>query len=436
MMADYQTIIIGAGPAGNALAYRLASTQKVLVVENDLFGGTCPNQGCDAKKMLYSGIEVRQQAQRLQGHGLASAPKINWPDLMAFKRSYTEQVPTATEAELRNVGVTTVHGTAKFIAADILEVDHHQYHGNHIVIATGQRPHQLQIPGAELLKTSRDFLDLDQLPQRIIFIGGGYISFELANIAATAGAQVTLIHHNQRPLKQFPQMLVASLIQQMTAAGIQVHLGAEPQAVQKTATGLQLQTSAGDFDADLIINATGRQPNIDALGLDQVGINADVHGVAVNDHLQTSLPEVYAIGDVVKRTLPKLTPVASFEGDYLADQLLGLRDDAIDYPLIPTIVFGTEKLAQIGVSVNEAQKDTLHFQVTEMDVGSWYTYNRIQDKNAKVLLVKDMVGQVVGVSVLSALADELINHFADRLAQGHAPLYLYPTTASDLAYLN
>lgn len=164
MTTKFDTIIIGAGPGGNAAAYALAKQQHVLVIENNLWGGTCPNRGCDPKKMLYSAVEARDQAQHLQQFGLKGVPEINWPELMAFKRAYTDQIPGGTLAGLQAANITTVHGQPRFVAADQIQVDQIRYQADHFIIATGQAPVVPEINGHEYLQTSTDFLALPTLP--------------------------------------------------------------------------------------------------------------------------------------------------------------------------------------------------------------------------------------------------------------------------------
>lgn len=463
-MKKFDSIVIGSGPAGLAAAYPLAEQGSVLVVESDLWGGTCPNRGCDPKKMLYAAVEVRQAAKRMQGHGIVGDTRIDWPAAMAFKRSYTSRIPEGTEKGLENSDITTVHGQARFEDARTIRVGEERYQADAFVIATGQRPRQLDIPGAQLLGTSTDFLDFDELPESIVFIGGGYISFELANIAAVAGSTVTLLQHNDRPLQAFPRELVEQLTEIMRGNGVDVRLNVEVRDVSvagsadasETNAGrtVRVHTSEGDFEAGAVINATGRVPNIDGLNLAAAGVKTDEHGVIVDDHLRTSAAHISAIGDVVSRREPKLTPVAGFEGRYVADRIGRDRERAktgtsavssasdesdvsapIVYPTIPTIVFGAEKLAQIGVSVNEARRHPDEYTVESLDLTSWYTYNRVQDPQASMLLVKDSSGEVVGAATLSSVADEVINEFAAKLSGRSGPtISAYPTPASDMSY--
>ncbi|MCI1983327.1 MAG: NAD(P)/FAD-dependent oxidoreductase [Bifidobacteriaceae bacterium] len=449
-MENFDTIVIGAGPAGLAAAYPLAAAhKKVLVVESDLWGGTCPNRGCDPKKMLYSAVETKQAVGRMRDHGIDGDVSVDWPDLMAFKRAYTSKVPQGTQQGLENSAIATAHGQARFLDAHTITVSEagegdsaHTYQAETFIIATGERARPLDIPGAELLGTSTDFLDFDELPKRLVFIGGGYISFELANIAAEAGSTVTLIHHNDRPLRAFPETLVNQLMELMTARGIDIRLSTQVSGAARDTNGrVRLDTDNGVIVADAVINATGRIPNVDGLGLEAAGVDTTARGIVVDDRLRTSTATISAIGDVVARVQPKLTPVAGFEGRYVAARILETTSAAIEYPDIPTIVFGTEKLAQIGVTIDEANKSS-RYAVKTFDTTHWYTYNRVQDPQATVMVVEDSTrnNAVVGVAALSSVADEIINQYAEKFAQGEtpsdstAPIYAYPSPASDLGY--
>lgn len=438
-MKEFDAIVIGAGPGGLAAAYPLAQSGSVLVVESDLWGGTCPNRGCDPKKMLYSSVETARSVAAMSGHGIKGEVHIDWADAMEFKRSYTSRIPEGTKSGLAHAGITTVHGAAKFVDSTTICISGEHYRAKNIVIATGQVPRPLNIPGADLASTSTDFLDLDSMPRRMVFIGGGYISCELANIAAAAGSKVTLIHHNDSPLRAFPSRLVSQLMEQMRGAGIEILLSTQVTAISqsKSDATLSVATSEGSIETDVVVNATGRQPDIENLNLAAAGVRTDRHGIVVNDFLQTSAEHIFAVGDVVSRSLPKLTPVAGFEGRYVAECITRGSDAAsqpIQYPAIPTIVFGTEKLAQIGVSVEQAQREPENYSVEEMDLTQWYTYNRVQDSTATMMVVKTTTGSVVGAATLSSVADEVINQFADRLNDPTDAIYAYPSPASDMSY--
>ncbi|MYV06152.1 MULTISPECIES: dihydrolipoyl dehydrogenase family protein [Furfurilactobacillus] len=443
-MTHVETLIIGGGPGGLALAYALKGAgQTVAVAEENLWGGTCPNRGCDPKKILLAAVEAKRSAEHMDGQGLNGEPTINWSDLMRNKFAYTDSIPGGTLSGLKQAAITTFTGHAQFAADGHVMVGSEEVVADKVVLATGERPRRLDIPGAKYVGTSTDFLNMRELPRRLTFIGGGYIAFELADIANAAGADVSLVLHNDKPLRAFPADLVADLVAQLKAEGVHIYENVDVAQVDKTEDGLAL-TDGHDFQltTDAVIGATGRIANVDTLNLAAVGVEADAHGVQVNDHLQTTNPNIYALGDVVaKRTVPKLTPVAGYDARYLAGQLTGQQVDApISYPAIPTLVFGMPKLAKVGVDVTAATKEA-SLTVKKIDMTHWYTYNRIHDSVAKVTVVLNDKQQLVGATVLSSIADEMINYLTFLINQ-HATagdfenqVMAYPSPASDIDYL-
>lgn len=440
-MTHYDVIVIGGGPAGTALAYGVAASKKVLVIEHNLWGGTCPNFGCDPKKMLYSAIEARDWTKRLAGHGLTGTPSVDWPALMAFKRSYTSTVPDGTKSGLQAAGIDTVEGQPAFSDAHTLTLNGATYTADDIVIATGREPAFPQVPGKELLGTSTDFLALDEMPASVAFIGAGFVSLEFANMAAAAGAEVHVVNHSARALRAFPEEDTQALRQLLEQNGVQFHDNVSVTGVTATADG-QVTLQAADFKLTVsrAFTAMGRVPAID-LDLAAAGVQVSRAGVTVDDHLQTNIPHIYAIGDVVAKTQPKLTPVAGFEGEYLAGHLLG--DPApIAYPAQPEVVFSATKLAQVGISLDTAQADPTRYAIKHNDVTHWYTYNRMQERHAEVTTIIDQqTDQLAGAVVLSASADELINYITLLMnakvtaTKAKAAIYAYPSVASDLTYL-
>ena len=440
MAYDYDTIVIGGGPGGLAAAYGLAAKQKVLVIESDLWGGTCPNYGCDPKKMLYRGVEVKNATLRMNGFGMSGTAKIDWPSLMAFKRSYTTGIAAGTLTGLTQTGIKTLYGRAQLLGQHMVKVGSQNVTGEHIVIATGHTPRFPDIPGANLLKTSRDFLDLDELPTSIAFIGAGYVSVELANIAAAAGADVHIIGHSDRLLRAFPKVATEALKQLLLKTGIHFHPNVELTKISPLGTMTHLHADRFDLNVDMAVTAMGRIANVADLGLANAGIKSDLRGIPVDDHLRTAVANIYAIGDVNLKPQPKLTPVAGFEGRYVAQQILGSQEP-IHYPAIPTIVFGPTELAKVGVALEDALAAPEQYQVPHNETTHWYTYNRIQDPDAQVWTIVDKsTGKLAGAVVLASLAEGLINTFAAAIDAGQEPsdlnrIYAYPSAQSDLQYL-
>lgn len=443
MKNHYDVLIFGAGPAGTAVAYGLAGKKSVLVIENDLFGGTCPNRGCDPKKMLYSAVQTRDRVSRMQGSGLKNVPQIDWPDLMAFKRAYTSQIPAGTRKGLVSAGIETYHGRAKLVDQHQVQLaDHTTISADNVVLATGRQPQLPDIPGRSLLKTSNDFLDLDALPKHITFIGAGLVAMELANIASQAGADVDIIHHNDQPLKAFPKPLVDLLVQEMIDDGITFHFDQNVAAVSQSGGGYEITTDKETLASDYVVAAIGRTANVADLQLAKAGVKTDRQGILVDDHLRTSVDGIYAAGDVVAKPQPKLTPVASFEGRYVADSIMGKATQPIQYPVIPRILFGTTEIGQAGVSYQEALAHPDQYRVSSLDLTHWYTYNRVKDNAARAILIRSTKsGRLVGFAGLSAIGEQLLNLLTTVLNlkltnnQIQHMIFAYPSVASDLQYL-
>ncbi|GAX07454.1 glutathione reductase [Secundilactobacillus silagincola] len=442
MAFDYDTIVIGGGPGGMAVAYGLNKSQKVLVIEGNLWGGTCPNFGCDPKKMLYGVVEARRQVIRYQGSGLSAELKVDWAKMMAFKRGYTEKIPTGTEAGLKNAHIDHLHGVAEFIDGHTLRVGDQKVSGAHIVIATGATPTIPDIPGKEAFKTSTDFLNLSNLPKKIGFVGAGYVAIELANIAVEAGAEVHIFQHNDRLLRNFPQKYTEQLKAILTDKGIHFHMNTNVTALNADDKQVEVITNnGGSITLNAIFAAAGRRPNLDQLNLPGIGVAVEPQGVKVDDHLRTSVPSIYAIGDAIAKSVPKLTPVSGIEGRYVVSVIAGETEEPIHYPAIPHIVFAGPELAQVGVTLDEAEKHSEQYAISNQSVGSWYTYNRLQDKTARVTTITDKSsGKLVGAVVLAVNAEELINDFSEiithktsaKQATDWTPIY--PSVTSDLGY--
>ncbi len=246
MSNPHDLIVVGAGMAGVAAANKCASAGwRVAIVDELPYGGTCALRGCDPKKILRRGAEIIDSARLMRSKGVDSdGLSMNWADLMKHKRGFTDPVPQNMEDELRHNGVETLHGTARFTAPDMLDIDGTSYGAHHFMIATGARPKPMDFPGAEHLIDSTDFLDLDELPGRILFIGGGFISFEFAHIVARAGSQPVIIDRGSRPLKGFDPDLVELLITRSLDVGIDLRR-ARPLSLQSsrmaTVTGSRLK---------------------------------------------------------------------------------------------------------------------------------------------------------------------------------------------------
>lgn len=433
-MEKFDTIIIGAGPAGLAAAYNLKGNgQNVAVIENNLWGGTCPNRGCDPKKVLLSGVEARDRMAQLQGKGFDDVPFVNWEQLETFKEKFTTPVSAGSRKGIVDAGIKAIDGQPKFTSENALTVNGTEYQADKFIIATGQRPSYLDITGKEHLLSSTDFLSLKKMPDDITIIGAGYIAFELATIANATGAKVHIVHHNDHPLKAFDQKYAMELVKQLENKGVDFNFNVDTQSITAQDGKYVLKADNFELSTDLVIGATGRIANVDFLDLEKANVQYNRHGVVVNDYLQSTNENVYAIGDVVSTKQPKLTPVGGFEASYVSDVLLGKTDKKLELPLIPTVVYGSPKLAKVGAQTGD--------KVVEQDVTSWFTYSHTNEPVAKVKIVLNDKKQIIGATLLSNEADSLINLLTLAIKQKMShedvvkEIFAYPTAASDLEYL-
>jgi glutathione reductase (NADPH) len=445
----FDLVVIGSGTAGNAVATRCrAAGWTVAVVDKRPFGGTCALRGCDPKKVLVGAAAALDAARALDGKGVSpNGLAINWPDLMRFKRTFTDPVPEQRRDALTKAGIETFQDVARFIGPTQLSVGGAVLEATRaIAIAAGAKPARLELEGREHLLTSDDFLELPSLPSSIALVGGGYIAFEFAHIAARAGAHVTIIHRGERPLEQFDADLVERLVERTRAAGIDLRLRAEVCAITAVNRGYRVQFDgggAGEVDADCVVHAAGRVSDLDDLQLDVGRVEYSRDGVRVNGFLQSvSNPKVYAAGDCAAAGGPRLTPVAGYEGRVVAANILEGANTAVDYSAIPSVVFTIPPLARVGLAEEDARRDGLRFTTRYEDTSTWYSSRRVAERaSAFKLLIDQDSRRLLGAHLLGPHADETINVFslairsgvaADRLKQ---MIWAYPTHASDIAYM-
>ncbi len=441
----YDVVIIGSGASGTTVAFEAqAAGLKVAIVEERSWGGTCVLRGCDPKKVLVGAAEARNLSTRLRGKGIKEAATISWTDLMAFKETFVEDVPESRLESFQEAGIETFFGPASFQNENTLQVGNDILSAKKIVIATGATPNTLKVEGQEHIQTSDDFLSLEKLPDSVVFIGGGYISFEFASIALAAGRDVHIIHHNSEPLKKFDPDFVAALVATLKEEGIHFHFDTDITKINKNGEKLHIEGKNGfSLETDLIIGATGRTPNIAHLALDKANIDYTKKGITVNEKLQTpNHPHIYPCGDVAATKGAPLTPVVSMEAALVAKNILG-GNEKIDYPAIPSVVFTSPKLASIGISMEEATANPEKYQIKNHDTTNWYTYRRTNEKIALAKIIEDReTGQIKGAHFLSEEADYMVNYIAIlmkanlTLADLQSVIFAYPSPASDLTALN
>jgi glutathione reductase (NADPH) len=382
----------------------------------------------------------------MKGKGIqAEKLQINWPELMRFKRSFTEPVPKRREDGFAKAGIAAFHGRARFAGPTTLQVGEETVEGRYVVIAAGMVPADLGIPGAEHLTTSDQFMELNELPRRILFIGGGYIAFEFAHVAARAGSQVTILHRGPRPLPLFDPELVDQLVERTRELGIDVHLGTEAIGIEKSSAQLIVRALASGetstFQTEMVVHAAGRVPDINDLNLDAAGIVWEKRGVRVSEFLQSvSDPAVYAAGDAAASGGPPLASAASYEGQIVAANLLKGNHQRSNFLGIPSVVFTIPSLAAVGLSERGAREQNLKFTVKKEMTSTWYSSRRIGETHSGYkVLVEEGTDRILGAHILGSEAGEVINLFALAIRSGMRAtdlkhmLFAYPTSGSNMA---
>jgi len=449
MERQFDTLVIGTGAAGSPVAYACREAGwKVAIVDSRPFGGTCALRGCDPKKVLVGAAEAIDWTRRMQDRGIAAPQaQIDWPALMRFKRTFTDPVPKSREQGYEQAGITAFHGRTHFVDRTRLQVGGEVLSARFFHIAAGARPATLGIDGEEHLTTSEQFLDLDQLPERITFVGGGYISFEFAHVAARAGAQVQIIHRGARPLQGFDADLVDKLVAASRDVGIDVRLSTPVKSIARTNDRLVIKASGtgGEetFTADLAVHGAGRVPDIDDLGLEAANIRREKKGVSVNEYLQSvSNPAVYAAGDSAASGGLQLTPVASMQAQIVATNILQGNQLKPNHQGIPTVVFTIPPLAGVGLLEEDAKKQGLKFKKNYDDTGQWYSSRRTNEKHSAFkVLIEEKTDRILGAHLLGAHVEETINLFGLAVRVGltakdlREMIYSYPTHSSDVVHM-
>lgn len=445
-MEKYDVIIIGTG-SGYSVAKRCAAAgKKTAIIDKQPFGGTCALRGCDPKKVLVGIAHALSLNKQLQGKGITTMANYSWKDLMQFKKTFTEPKTPATLAGLKEAGILAYHGRAKFIAENTIQVNEDILYAEKFVIANGASPVKLSIPGENLLIDSTAFLELEELPKEILFVGGGFIAFEFAHIVARFGVKATIVHRDERPLKNFEADLVKLLIEASEEIGIRIILNADVKGITKAKNRFIVQSEQDgkelNISTSLVVHTAGRSADIFDMELEKMNVTFDRKGILVNDYMQSvSNANVYSCGDANDKGLP-LTPVAAKEGIVLSDNLLKGNYKKIDYGHIPSNVFTTPALGAVGLTEQQAKDKKLRYVVHYKETKDWYSSRRLNElaSGFKVLVDKE-TDLVIGAHILGPNAEEIINIFAVAMNAGMKAndlqkiIFSYPTNASDIVYM-
>jgi glutathione reductase (NADPH) len=420
MSKTYDAIVIGTGPAGGIAARALNKAGlETAVADHRPFGGTCPLRGCEPKKVMVDLADTVTRFLGQEGHGLSGDVRIDWRDLMSFKESFTEPVPGSVEESFEKSGVDTYHGKARFTGERSVAVGDDELEAEKIVIAAGAVPRELGIPGEEHILLSNEFLNLKELPERIVFIGGGYISFEFAYVAAVAGAKPLILHRSGQPLKGFDHEIANMLVDGLCTRGLEVVTDAPVTAVEKTNGGYKVHAGGKQYEAGLVVHGAGRVPATADLDLQAAGIKTGGGGVSVNEFMQSvSNPAVYAAGDVVEVGQP-LTPVANMEAEIAVHNILNGNERKADYTGVPSALFTCPPLASVGMSEAWAKKSGVKYERFFGKSDDWSEHQRLGETGTGYKVLYDpSCGCILGAHILGHNSTEIVNVFGMAMRLG------------------
>ncbi len=440
---DYDLFVVGAG-SGGVRASRVASQlgARVAIAEMDRAGGTCVNVGCIPKKLFVYGSHFAYDLEDARGYGWSTESSFDWATLRANKDREIKRLNGIYETLLEGAGVDLLKGRARLLDAHTVEIEGTQRTAERVLIATGGRAVEPDIRGSEHALTSDAMFTLDELPERALVVGAGYIALELGSVLCALGVHVTLVHRGDEILRGFDHDLRGHLHNELEAKGMHILLETRVEELRKTGSSFEARLSNGEVLAtDLPMFAIGREPNVEGLGLEDIGVELGRHGgIVVDDNFTSSVPSVYAVGDVTDHI--QLTPVAIAEGMHFAHHFYGQGDHRVDYMSIPTAVFCQPELATVGLTEAEAWHRCQDVRVYKSAFTPLKLSLSERSEHTIVKVVVDAANdRVVGCHMAGHGAAEIIQGLAIAMKAGatkahfDATIGLHPSSAEEFVSL-
>jgi glutathione reductase (NADPH) len=441
---DVDLFVIGGG-SGGVRAARIAADYgaRVLVAEEYRVGGTCVIRGCVPKKLLVYASHVHQEIEDAAGYGWSiPSAAFDWPTLIANKDKEIARLEAAYGTNLAKAGAAIVKARAVFEDAHTLSLSNgERVRAQNVLIAVGATPnHGAAIPGIEHVISSNEVFHLEKQPKRILIQGGGYIALEFACIFAGLGSDVTLVYRGDNILRGFDNDVRAHVRKEMEQAGITILTGCTVSRVDKHGEEFTSHLSNGSSIAsDQVMFAIGRHPNVANLGLEKAGvaINPKNGGIAVDGFSRTSVPHIYAVGDVTHRL--NLTPVAIREGHAFADSVFGNRPTRVDHADVPTAVFSQPEVGTVGLTEEQARAEFARVDIYKADFKPMKA--TLSGRNTRVLMkliVDGETDRVLGCHIVGPEAGELVQAIGIAVkmkatkADFDATMAVHPTAAEEL----
>ncbi len=443
MALDYDLIVIGGGSGGLACAQRAAEYgARALVVESGRLGGTCVNRGCVPKKIMWYAGEIAHVLRDAPDYGFdVQITGTRWHDLVTSREAYIRRLNGIYEGNLERRKVDLVRGHGMLVAPQRVQVDGHTYSAGTVVLANGGHAMVPDVPGAALGITSDGFFEMQECPKRVAIVGSGYIAAEVCGILAAFGARTTVAIRHERILRHFDAMLGESLMEIMRDDGIEIATHAACGSMTRASDGaLHLHTidgrTLGPFDQ--VIWAIGRTPSIRDLGLETLGVAIDDGHVRIDEYQQTTVPGLYAIGDITPYA--GLTPVAIAAGRRLSDRLFGKQTGRrMSYDDIPSIVFSHPPIGTVGLAENVARArfgDRVKV-FTSSFIPMYHSMTRRKPRMRMKLVTVGTIQRIVGIHSIGEGSDEMLQGFAVALRMGATKrdfddtVALHPTSAEE-----
>nr|WP_286946460.1 glutathione-disulfide reductase [Pseudomonas sp. UBA6718] len=446
MSHDFDLFVIGAGSGGvRAARFAAGFGARVAVAESRYLGGTCVNVGCVPKKLLVYGAHFTEDFEQAAGFGwnLGEA-NFDWPTLIANKNREIQRLNGIYRNLLVNSGVSLLEGHARILGPHQVEVNGQAYSAGHILIATGGWPQLPDIPGKELAISSNEAFHLQQLPRRVLVVGGGYIAVEFASIFQGLGAQTSLLYRGEMFLRGFDGAVRRHLREELDKKGLDLQFNSDIERIERLADGSLLATlrDGRELATDCVFYATGRRPMLDNLGLENTAVELDERGfIRVDEQYQTGEPSILALGDVIGRV--QLTPVALAEGMAVARRLFRPQEyRPVDYRNIPTAVFSLPNIATVGLSEEQARAEGYQVKIFESRFRPMkLTLTDSQERTLMKLVVDADSDRVLGCHMVGPEAGEIIQGLAVAIKAGATKqifdetLGIHPTAAEEFVTL-
>ena len=443
---DYNYFVIGAG-SGGVRSARIAASHgaKVGVAEGRHMGGTCVNVGCVPKKLMAYAADYNSHFEDAVGYGWNEhEPKFNWKKFLKHKNNEILRLNEIYNNMLEKAGATIYSDYAAFIDEHTLKIGDKIITSQHILISTGGKPRIPKLDGAEHMIVSDDAFYLDKLPKHIVIYGGGYIAVEFAHIFKGMGSDVTLVYRGDLFMRGFDDDIRCHLRDEMIAQGIDLRFNAEIAHIGKQADDYLVTLTDNDESVvicDCVMSAIGRVPETDNLNLPHNLVLQKSGHIEINDRYQTSIPNIYAVGDVTGRV--ELTPIAIKEGHWLADTLFSDIDrECINYHQIPTAVFSRPQIGTIGLSESEAKKEGFDIEIYKSTFKPMaYTLANRNERTFIKMIVDKKSRHILGLHICGLDAAEMTQGFAVAIKAGATKecfdetIGIHPTSAEEIVTL-